>query len=56
MAACRRNPARISDLGWADALRIAASLVVAVLLAISTPSSSFVALLAPGPSAAAGDL
>ena len=39
-------------LGWADPRRIAASLVVAVLLPISTSSSSFLALLASRPSAA----
>ena len=47
MAACRRNPK-----GWAEMCRIAASLIVAVLLPISTPSSSLLALLAFEPSAA----
>ena len=46
MARCRRNPS-----GWADWRRIAASFVVAVLLAISTASSSLLALLAIAPSA-----
>lgn len=48
MAVCRRNPK-----GWADPRRRAASLVVAILLAISMSSSSFLARLAAWPSAAA---
>ena len=38
-------------MGWADKRRIAASLVVVVPLLISTPSSSFLALLASRPGA-----
>jgi hypothetical protein len=41
MAACRRNPK-----GWAEMRRIAASLVVAVLLIHQYASSSLLALLA----------
>ena len=54
MAGCRRNPSKISFRGWADRRRIAASLVVAVLLRISTSSSSLLALLAARPSATMG--
>ena len=41
-------------MSWANGLRIAASLVVAVFLYINTSSSSFLALLASWPSAVAG--
>ena len=47
MAVCRRNPK-----GWTDGHRRAALLVVAVLLCISTASSSRLARLAPESSAA----
>jgi len=66
MAACRRNPSLGEGLGiprreipsdsegkgWAERRRRAASFVVAVLLPISTPSSSLLARLAVEPSAA----
>ena len=54
MAGCRRNPRGVFLRGWAEMRRIAASLVIAILLRISMSSSSLLVLLAFEPSAAMG--